>query len=185
MRHFIFLLITIVVVSCEEACLEQTFLIKKGQHYATHKGVEALQSNVLEFYATFNPTAVYDLGDNALQSNKNKLMGFSDCNSLHHENSARFAWQWYGGQLEIYAYCYVNGARVEQYIGTIGIDEKNKYTIRRTEYHYEFTLNDGNIVRIERGDTCDKGMYYMLWPYFGGSIPAPHDITILIERIYS
>ena len=111
-------------------------------------------------------------------------MGFSDCNSLHHENSARFAWQWYGGKLEIFAYCYVNGARIEQYIGTVAIGKKNKYTVRCLAGYYEFKLNNQEIVKIERGTTCDKGFYYMLWPYFGGAIPAPHDITVLIERVY-
>lgn len=184
MRALVFSIITMLALSCEDATYERSYLIRQGEHYATHKGVEALQSNTLEFYATFDRTAVYDLGDNALQSNKNKLMGFSDCNSLHHDNSARFAWQWYGGKLEIFAYCYVNGARIEQYIGTVAIGEKNKYTVRCMPGHYEFKLNNQEVVKIERGSTCDKGFYYMLWPYFGGAIPAPHDITILIERIY-
>lgn len=184
MRSILFLIIMSLVLSCEEATFDRTFLIKQGEHYATHIGVEALQSNTLEFYATFDRSAVYDLGDNALQSSKNKLMGFSDCNSLHHENSARFAWQWYGGKLEIYAYCYVNGSRIEKYIGTVAIGEKNKYAVRCLPDHYEFKLNSKEIVKIERGTTCDKGLYYMLWPYFGGATPAPHDITIVIERIY-
>lgn len=184
MRTLIYLIVALMWMSCEEARFERIFLIKEGEHYATHKGVEALQSSTLEFYATFDQTAMYDLGDNALQSNKNKLMGFSDCNSMHHENSARFAWQWYGGKLEIYAYCYVNGARIEQYIGTVEIGEKNKYALRCMPAYYEFRLNNQDAIRIERGTTCDKGFYYMLWPYFGGAIPAPHDITITIERIY-
>ncbi|HEY0743933.1 MAG TPA: hypothetical protein VGD40_20850 [Chryseosolibacter sp.] len=184
MRNLVLIITAAFVLSCEDATFERTYLIRQGEHYATNKGVEALQSNTLEFYATFDRTAMYDLGDNALQSNKNKLMGFSDCNSLHHENSARFAWQWYGGKLEIFAYCYANGARMEQYIGTVGIGKKNKYSIRCMPGRYEFKLNNQEIVKIERGTTCDKGFYYMLWPYFGGAIPAPHDITILIERIY-
>lgn len=184
MRNLIFLIITTLTLSCEDVTFERTYFIREGEHYATHKGVEALQSNTLEFYATFNQTAVYDLGDKSLQSNKNKLMGFSDCNSMHHENSARFAWQWYGGRLEIFAYCYINGARIEKYIGTVAIGKKNKYTIRCTPDFYEFTLNNEAIVKVDRGTTCDKGFYYMLWPYFGGAIPAPHDISIVIERIY-
>jgi hypothetical protein len=185
MRILIILLLITVMISCEDATPGRTFLIKQGEHYATHKGIEALQSNTLTFYATFDYTAVYDLGDNALQTNKNKLMGFSDCNSMHHQNSARFAWQWYGGRLEIYAYCYVNGARVEKYIGTVAIGSRNRYSIRCLQNHYEFSLNGEEVVTIQRGDTCDKGLYYMLWPYFGGSIPAPHDITLSIERIYT
>ena len=184
MRNLVVVIIATLLLSCEDSTFERKYLIRQGEHYAELKAVEALQSNTLEFYATFDRTAVYDLGDNALQSSKNKLMGFSDCNSLHHDNSARFAWQWYGGKLEIYADCYVNGTRVEKYIGAVAIGEKNKYTLLRMQDYYAFKLNNQEIVKIERGTTCDKGLYYMLWPYFGGAIPAPHDITILIERIY-
>jgi hypothetical protein len=173
------------VAACEES-LEptRTFVIRKGDHFSSTRVSESLQSNVLEFYAMFDSTAIYDLGDRALQSNKNKLLGFSDCNSLHHENSARFAWQWFNNSLEIYAYCYVNGERVEQYIGTVGIGEKNKYAIRCMPDHYAFTLNDQDIVKIARGNTCENGFYYILWPYFGGALPAPHDISIVMQRIY-
>jgi hypothetical protein len=179
------IILTFGISGCEESLeLTRTFVIRKGDHFSSTRVSESLQSNVLEFNAMFDRTAIYDLGDHALQSNKNKLLGFSDCNSLHHENSARFGWQWFNDRLEIFAYCYVNGERIEQYIGTVGIGEENKYAIRRMPDHYEFTLNDQDIVKIDRGNTCDNGFYYMLWPYFGGAIPAPHDISIVIERIY-
>jgi hypothetical protein len=45
-------------------------------------------------------------------------------------------------------------------------------------------LNNEHVTKIERKNTGEKGLYYMLWPYFGGSVPAPHDITIQIGRIY-
>jgi hypothetical protein len=162
----------------------RTFVIRKGDHYSSTRVTESLQNNVLEFDAMFDSTAIYDLGDQALQTNKNKLLGFSDSNSLHHENSARFAWQWYGGNLEIYAYCYSNGARVEEYIGAVTIGQRNRYAIRCFPDHYEFRLNNEHVTKIERKNTGEKGLYYMLWPYFGGSVPAPHDITIQIGRIY-
>jgi hypothetical protein len=183
-RNIITLLIACTLWSCSEPDLERTYVIKRGEHYASQRGLETLQSNTLEFYAAFNETAVYDLGDDALQTNKNKLLGFSDCNSAHHENSARFAWQWYRNRLEIYAYCYVNGVRVEQYIDTVAIGTKNKYSIHRSKTHYEFSVNSKEVIRIERGNTCERGLYYLLWPYFGGSIPAPHDVSIIIQRIY-
>lgn len=121
---------------------------------------------------------MYDFGDAALQSNKNKLMGFSDCNSLHHQNSARFAWQWFNDRLEIYAYCYVNSIRMEEFIGTVNLNEENLYEIAMTANEYVFYLNGQRVTRIKRGDVCDKGVYYMLYPYFGGSIPAPHNVRI-------
>lgn len=161
-----------------------TFVIQEGKHYAVGRGSETLQSDKLVFDAVFNQSAIYDFGDPALQSNKNKLLGFSDCFSLHHENSARFAWQWFNDQLEIYAYCYVNGERREQFVGAISLDTPHHFEIHLEETQYVFYLENFPAVKIDRGQVCDMGVYYMLWPYFGGQIPAPHDVSIKIKRFY-
>ena len=159
------------------------FIIAKGEHYSNKRSVELMQGAVLEFEASFDATAMYSLGSDALQSQKNKLLGFSDCNSMHHENSARFGWQWYNNQLEIYAYCYVNNQRVEQFVGVVNINETNKYKIEVSHNKYTFRLNSLDPVEIDRGNTCERGVYYMLWPYFGGGVPAPHDVNISLRII--
>lgn len=177
---FVFLL----AQGCEpEVELIKTFVTGKGEHYAYPRVVESLQSRILAFDAMFNETAIYDFGDPALQSNKNKLLGFSDCNSLHHENSARFAWQWFNKRLEVYAYCYVNGERIEKFVGVVDLNEFNHYRIEISEDHYDFILNNETPVYVDRGNTCERGVYHMLWPYFGGHIPAPHDVQVFI-RVY-
>lgn len=176
--------VLISLLSCEPApedLFVRHFVIPKGKHYATPRLVEMLQSDRLIFTAKFDASAIYEFGDESLQSNKNKLLGFADCNSMHHENSARFAWQWFNNQLEIYAYCYVNSERVENYVGTVNINEVNRYAIQLTDSHYVFYLNGEEAVRVDRANRCDKGVYYMLWPYFGGSQPAPHDVRIDIS----
>lgn len=180
----LFILIAALVLfsSCEEeADLSRAFVIPKDDHYAYPRIVQSLQSNTLSFRATFNETAVYHFDDSGLQDSKNKLLGFSDCNSLHHDNSARFAWQWYNEQLEIYAYCYVNGERSEKFIGSVNLNEENRYLLKITDKSYVFQLNNQEPVHMTRGNTCDKGLYYMLWPYFGGTLPAPHDVSIKIR----
>lgn len=175
----------ILLMACEpEAELIRSFLIKKGEHYATTRVVESLQSNVLSFQARFDESAIYHFDEQGFQDSKNKLLGFSDCNSLHHENSARFSWQWYNDQLEVWAYCYVNSERVEQFVGVVEINELNNYEISLTADAYVFRLNGEEPVRITRGNVCDKGVYYMLWPYFGGTLPAPHDVRIDIKILY-
>jgi hypothetical protein len=168
--------------SCEEeADLSRTFIMQEGEHYASPRLIQSLQSNALSFKATFNETAIYHFDEAGFQDSKNKLLGFSDCNSLHHENSARFAWQWYHDQLEIYAYCYVGGVREEKFIGTVNLNEENHYQLKITDNSYVFQLNNQEPVYMRRGNTCDKGLYYMLWPYFGGTLPAPHDVTIKLK----
>jgi hypothetical protein len=179
---FAFIIVIFVFASCEEeADLSRNFVMSEGEHYSSPRLVQSLQSNTLNFTATFNQTAIYQFEDAGFQDSKNKLLGFSDCNSLHHENSARFAWQWYNEQLEIYAYCYVNGVREEKFLGTVELYKKNKYQLKVIGSNYIFQLNNQEPVYMKRGNTCDKGIYYMLWPYFGGTIPAPHDVHISLE----
>lgn len=174
------------MTACEptvEDLFVRHFTISQGDHYATPRLVEMLQSDRLVFRAKFDESAVYDLGDAALQSNKNKLLGFSDCNSLHHQNSARFAWQWFNDRLEIYAYCYVNSVRTEEFIGSVNLNEENLYEIALTDTEYVFYLNGKTSARIKRESQCNKGVYYMLYPYFGGAIPAPHNVNIDLSII--
>jgi len=176
------------LASCEptpEDLFTRHFVVKKGEHYATPRLVEMLQSDRLIFTAKFDASAVYDLGDPALQSNKNKLLGFADCNSRHHENSARFGWQWFNNRLEIYAYCYVDGNRIEAYVGTVDIDTENRYEIALTRNAYVFYLNGEQRAQIRRsGQVCNDGVYYLLFPYFGGEIAAPHDVFVDVTILY-
>lgn len=160
------------------------FVIRKGDHYASPTLSENLQSQKLVFEAKFNESAIYDFNDDALQSDKNKLMGFCDSNSLPHQNSARFAWQWYNHRLEIYGYCYVNGERMEQFIGVVPINEYSHYELELSPDHYIFKLNNQEPVLMKRAAVNSMGMYFKLWPYFGGHIAAPHDVTIDIKTIY-
>lgn len=174
-----------VLFGCEPAVdPSRQFLIRKGDHYSSPKMVESMESNVLLFDAKFNETAVYSLGDNSVQSDVNKLMGFCDCNSQVHENSARFGWRWFNGQLEIRAYCYVNSVRVDQLIGVVDLNVYNRFRLERTENAYVFTLNGQEPVSIQRGNTCNTGVYMKLWPYFGGHLAAPQDVVINIKTLY-
>ncbi len=178
------LMLGMVLLSCEER-LETPFTkytIKEGDHYATY-AVELLQSDFLSFEAKFDETAIYTSSNEENQWDTNKLFGFSDCNSLHHENSARFGWRWLDGKIDILAYCYVDGNRIIEEIGTTMPGEVNYYQISLTDSHYVFTMDDLT-VNIERHKPCDIGGYYLLFPYFGGDDVAPHDIHIFIKRSY-
>jgi hypothetical protein len=178
----------IAFAACDELPFEREvssreFLIRTGEHYSTPRLMETFQTKKLAFKATFDETARYQLSDASLQDSKNKLMGFSDCNSLHHENSARFAWQWFNDRLEIYAYCYVDSIRVEQFVAPVHVNEENLYEIATTADEYIFYLNGAKKAAIGRTVQCNDGLNYILYPYFGGTMPAPHDVRIEIQMV--
>lgn len=186
-RHATLFGLLALALTCCEVPLEhkasRDFIIRSGEHYSTPRLYETFIEDKLTFRATFDGSAQYALDDPALQTSKNKLMGFSDCHSAHHANSARFAWQWYNDRLEIFAYCYVDSVRVEEFAGTVELNKENLYEIRATEKEYVFFLNGERKAGISRTSSCEEGLNYMLYPYFGGTLPAPHDVRVQIEML--
>lgn len=173
------------LLSCEPAWEEEyeIFTLPKGKHSGTYP-VQMLQSETLNFHAIFDESAKYESELPENQWDTNKLLGFSQCNSHHHENSARFGWRWINDALEIAAYCYVDGERVIEEMGAIALNEPARFSIQLTDENYIFILNNNPPVQISRSTPCEVGVYYMLWPYFGGDEVAPHDIDVRIRIDY-
>lgn len=156
----------------------KTYVIKKGDHFSRHT-FRFFRDDVMEFAAQFDESAIYDLGSDYEQSDINKLFGFIDCGSAVHENSARFGWRWYSNRLEIFAYCYYNGIRMDKYITSVNIGQEYTYKITATSSYYVFELDGLNVV-MPRG--CDESYKKeFLYPYFGGTQVAPHDIKVKIK----
>lgn len=179
-------LVAVVSTSCQEESEFpfEVFRINKGQHFSTRR-VSALQTKGIQFQAMFDETAIYQSQTWENQYDINKLMGFSDANSMHHTNSARFGWRWADNQLEIFAYVYANGERtVMEKLGTVQLNQTENYILAIDGDSYVFTLGENPPVRFKRGNTAKIGAHYMLYPYFGGDEPAPHDINIMIRMIW-
>ncbi|HEY9117446.1 MAG TPA: hypothetical protein VIN11_06450, partial [Roseivirga sp.] len=119
------------------------------------------------------------------QMDINKLFGFSDCNSLHHQNSIRFGWNWNGEAIDIYGYHYLDGKLNWKYLGTVEINKVYRYNIYLFEDLIEMEIEGitANKVQFNRHNLiCEIGYYYQLFPYFGGDETAPHDINIYFKR---
>ncbi len=187
--HLFLKLLAIIIIaimsSCEEALEEpyENFVLPQGKHSGSFP-VQSLQNTSLRFQAIFDETAVYQTATEENQHDINKLMGFADCNAHHHENSARFGWRWLDGQLEVHAYTYTDRERKTEYIGSVELNTPYEYEIRLNDDSYDFLLEGHGIVSMKRTKYCATGLYYMLFPYFGGDEKAPHDIIIQIKALY-
>ncbi|WMJ73874.1 hypothetical protein RCC89_11980 [Cytophagaceae bacterium ABcell3] len=157
----------------------QRFLIGKGSHSSVSV-VRFFTGNEMNFNAVFDESAIYDLASSN-QSDINKLYGFSDCGNFHHTNSARFGWRWYQEELQIFAYCYSNGQRNMEYITSVDLGKEYQYSIKKDRGQYIFSVNNQSTT-MDRG-CSGNGRSYYLFPYFGGTETAPHDITIHIQEI--
>lgn len=160
-----------------QAPAEVHYVIEKGAHHATLQ-YEPVEVSTLGFKAKFDSSAIYKLADAPDQEDINKLMGLADCSTQHHTNSARFGWRWYGGALQIWAYCYVNGERSSQYMGNVGLGQYHNYRILLEDHEYVFWLDEQQL-RMPRACT-GKAEGYKLFPYFGGDEPAPHDVDVWV-----
>ena len=184
----IVLITALILIGCDTMyeIPEIIYLIKSGSHKSNvegslpNNGLRSLKTEVLEFTARFDESAVYDLG-NGNQDDVNKLFGFSDCNSQHHQNSARFGWNFNTetGQVDIFSYVYRNENRIIEYLGSTEINETVLYRLRVSDNNFNFEFKDVSL-QVERGSQCNIGLYYLLYPYFGGNETAPHDIRIHI-----
>lgn len=157
---------------------EKKYTIKKGGQYSNTP--YQIVGNKLEYQIKFDKTAIYKI-DSVNQYDINKLFGMSACNSLHHENSARFGWRYVNGQLEIHAYIYDMFTRSSQVIDTIKIGVYNKYSITNTGTEYIFTLNEKTYVHT-KSNNCKSKFNIALWPYFGGNVKAPHTMYFYFKK---
>ena len=157
-----------------------TYIIPEGQQRSTSK-VRVYSGDELKFIILFDSTAIYKTVDSICQYSINKLYGLSDCDSKHHENSARFGWRWFNGKMEIFAYCYAESERFSELITTVDIGKEYECSIQFTDNHYCFSIN-GITHTFKR--TCQTSkLRYFLYPYFGGTEAAPHEVRIKIKDL--
>lgn len=159
-----------------------TYKISKGNHEIDNNSNGLFTGNEMKFQAIFDSTCIYKTVDPGNQFDINKLMGFSDCSSQHHENSARFGWNWKENALHIYAYIYVAGQRQEKELGTAELGKTASFKLSTLNNTYIFVYN-GNTTIMPRHCSGGLGIAYKLLPYFGGDEAAPQDIKIKIRNI--
>lgn len=174
----------LLILSCSLYSMYETetvYLIKEGAHYSTHEVLTYIENDRLEFTFLFDDSAVYSFGeDHEDQADINKLFGFAEGSPANiHRYSARFGWRWYQDRLEILAYCYIDGERESVLMGTAEIGTPYTASIVTTPEAYAFVFN-GNEVSIEKDPAFHAERKYLSYPYFGGNMTAPHDISITI-----
>ncbi len=158
------------------------YTIQKGNQNCDQNLFRPVSVTEMKFMVRFDSTAKYQTILPIHQTDINKLYGFSDNNTDHHQFSARFGWRWLNNQLQLFAYVYNNGVNVSQQIGTVTIGSENYCSIKVNGNHYVFTLNS-TMLTMPRNSSTTVGLGYKLYPFFGGSEVAPHRISIWIKDL--
>ena len=162
--------------SCFDGEVKTLYKIPAGEHYSLPREVTYIDHNPFTFYACFDETATYCPTEDI-----NKLLGFTDCNSTVHEDSARFGWRWWNGRLEVFAYVYANGERDFQIIGSVPLSVWVKFQIKLDDNSYIFRIEPIGEISMRRTNNCNRGVYLQLNPYFGGDGVCDRDIFIGIK----
>jgi hypothetical protein len=158
------------------------YTIKKGKHYCSNlfRLKLYLWKSKLSYNVIFTESCKYDLPYPQSLA-VNKLFGLSY--GYHHNNSTRFGWHYNYGQIQLFAYCYVNKVRKESFICALNIGETYKLSILKTRDKYFFAVSGQGVLAqksIIHNKTINMG--YQLFPYFGGTEVAPQDIKILLQK---
>lgn len=157
------------------------YVIPEGAQNCLQSGLKSVSGDSLVFQVKFDHSAVYTTVNPGNQADINKLFGFSDCGTQHHQNSARFGWRYYDGNIELLAYTYSGGTRTYKLLSSVS--ENTVYTCMLVSKpsEYVFYINGEELAAMPRG--CNTGQKYRLYPYFGGDERAPHEVSIKIKEI--
>lgn len=148
-------------------------IIRKGTH-APFRFPCITDSPELVHKITFTESCRYDIG--AEQADVNKLFGIGYF-PHHHKRSVRFGWRYdlAGGMIEVVAYWYMRGERYFLPMGLVSIGSPHVYVIRRHENMHQLYLDNRPPLELP---VPGSHWGYLLRPYFGGNMTAPHDIEI-------
>lgn len=192
MKPKILLPLLVVLFSCEKdntvlrrrIMKEDSYILYKipeGHHYCQNNTYQNVETSEMKFSVIFDSTAIYRTIDQENQYDVNKLYGFSDNRSTHHEYSARIGWRWSDDSLRLFGYVYNGGYMEFQEITAVNIMEEINCSIQIKGGVYVFQVNESELL-LPRLSTTPDAQGYQLYPYFGGDEPAPHQVNIWIKE---
>lgn len=164
------------------------FRIPSGKHRARPRRFGLYRRKTLfTWLVKFDESCRYDLGNDD-QGDTNKLCGVGYL-PHHHKNSARFGWRYDTKlqQIELLAYCYVDGRRVIHNICFIDLGKEYRIKLQVLGNCYYFdvyepgSINALGVVFIDHYHS--RKLKYRLGCYFGGDKVAPHEMKIQIEKV--
>ena len=136
---------------------------------------------------TFGLNCVYDLEGEEDDLDVNKIFGLGYL--WNKDDSARFGWNYNNitNRVDLFAYYHVNGLRDFTKICSVSVGLQYLMILNINDQSYSFSVASistgdeiGNHIVIK---THKKKWSYNMGMYFGGTLKAPHDITIEINKV--
>lgn len=172
----------------------EAFVIKKNRHYSIRINrpfpsefkFAIAPSRTLRFTTIFAEGCKYESENSDVTGDINKLYGINFGINWHRD-SVRIGWRYNANLkvIELYLYSYVNGKREFSHLVNVQTYE----AIHITMFHVrkvnkvvvEVKTEDGSWTTDAVKGIKDSWIKFKLFPYFGGNMPAPNDMKILIK----
>ena len=147
------------------------YRVKQGRHVSA--GTRALRPAT----DAFSFTIPEGFKGEAAKVGITKVFGYSD-GLRHHQHSVRLGilWDEKTDRVKVLAYIYQDGKRHWHELGTGTRGGKYRASITVTDSEYVVTFSD-SIYRTKRSG---RGPLFVLYPYFGGTLPAPQDMEFIL-----
>jgi hypothetical protein len=172
MKNVYLFLTLLIFASCSKTeDGEKKFTINANKHNCNHSLYDAVDNRLsFSFYVdeSWYYPAELDLG-------WSKLIGIS--NALdHQQSSVRIGWRCTDGLILTSLYCYVNGERKIKPLDTISTGW-NYGSVEVATNAFYATVND----KTDSFNKTEQGDMHLLYPYFGGTMKAPHDMKFTFK----
>lgn len=166
------------------------YTIKKGKHYCQWTLPQ------FHFHATgfkirfsFDQSCLYSRTEMGQEwADLNKLYGIS-LGLRHHKNSFRIAWRANDDHIELFSYWYDDGVLHYEKLSDVSVEKEYAIVVDLTDTKASVTLFDKNAIKYEysrvvynKSGRTKNFIGYVLRPYFGGTLPAPKDMSINIYK---
>ncbi|WP_338874564.1 hypothetical protein WBJ53_02995 [Spirosoma sp. SC4-14] len=163
-------------------------VIEAGEHEPMPKRKVGLLISPAQITAevTFDSSCIYDIG--AVDADDwNKVIGLGFVGSKdqpldgvppHQVDGARVGWRWNPktGRIDLGAYAYVEGQRIDFKVAETAINQPTRLTIKIDYDRKVYQVLGGTPIPF----THNKSFAYSTGLYFGGNQPAPHRIRVKI-----
>lgn len=149
------------------------YTIKKGSHYVDKRYIQKTKDITFNFYV--HPSWTYEP---QVDVGWSKLIGLTH-NMNTRDNSGRIAWRCREGkEIHLAAYFFLNKDR---YTYEMGVFEVGWHSGRVwfDGKRYNIEVNGNHVTHVD--ELPDTPNTYICHPYFGGTLPAPHDMYFYFE----
>ncbi len=179
------------------------FKVKRGRKFfmGPRWNFFSRKTNEFNSKAYFHEDCNYRLAENYDQINKLSGQSFrvlpwfdkseKKIRPGHHMDSVRFGWRCVDGEnIELLSYVYIDGSRKHKPMGFVKLGSWVHLNFKETNSYYSFKIisdsGDAYVSKFKKKETRRGflGLFiHRLYPYFGGKIAAPHNMTIEVKYL--